>query len=59
MEQAMHAAGHTKLDTTLVYELIDRDEQEQGIRGFQERILGVPQRVGAIRKWWALENSNL
>jgi integrase len=43
MEQAMHLAGHTKLDMTMVYELMDHEQQEKGVRAFQERILGKPE----------------
>jgi integrase len=42
IEQAMHAAGHTNLDMTMAYELMDREQQEKGIRAYQERILGKP-----------------
>jgi integrase len=43
MEQAMHLAGHTKLDMTLVYELIDHEQQNKGVKAYQERILGKPE----------------
>ncbi len=41
--QAMNLAGHTKVDMTMLYELADREEQEKGIRAFQQRILGNPE----------------
>lgn len=43
MEQAMHLAGHTKLDMAMVYELMDRGQQEKGVKAYQERILGKPE----------------
>jgi integrase len=43
IEQAMHLAGHTKLDMTMVYELSDHDQQNKGIKAYQERILGKPE----------------
>ena len=37
--QAMRAAGHSKMDTSLLYGLADEERQEQSIRRIQERVL--------------------
>jgi hypothetical protein len=39
----MHAAGHANVDMKMLYELMDRGQQEKGIRAYQERILGKPE----------------
>jgi hypothetical protein len=36
----MRAAGHSKMDTTLLYVLSDRERQEAAIRRAQEAVLG-------------------
>lgn len=38
--EAMNAAGHAQVDTTLLYTLADLHKREQAIRQHQERILG-------------------
>ncbi len=38
--QAMRAAGHSKMDTSLLYGLVDEQRQEQAICRIQERVLG-------------------
>ena len=37
--QAMRAAGHSKMDTSLLYGLADQERQDQAIRRHQERVL--------------------
>jgi integrase len=38
--QAMRAAGHSKMDTSLGYALVDEERQDQTIRRYQQRVLG-------------------
>ncbi len=38
--QAMRAAGHSNMDTSLLYALTDEQRQEKTIRSIQERVLG-------------------
>jgi integrase len=40
--QAMAMAGHSSVDTSLLYTLEDRSEQDRAVRDHQERILGKP-----------------
>jgi integrase len=40
--QTMKAAGHSKVDMTLLYTLDDFDQQAAGIRRFQQQVLGSP-----------------
>jgi len=42
--QAMNAAGHSHMDTSLLYTLYDHAEQKRAIEAHQERILGKPER---------------
>jgi len=37
--QAMRAAGHSKMDTSLLYGLADEERQDEAIRRIQERVL--------------------
>jgi integrase len=38
--QAMRAAGHSKMDTALLYGLADEERQDKTIRSIQKRVLG-------------------
>jgi integrase len=38
--QAMRAAGHSKMDTSLLYALADEQRQDETIRSIQKRLLG-------------------
>lgn len=41
--EAANAAGHTHVDTTLIYTLDNLGPREEAIKAFQERILGKPE----------------
>lgn len=41
--QAMNAAGHSKVDMSLLYTLDNKVEMEKAIRAHQERLLGKPE----------------